>query len=85
LPDHHRRFGAFHRYTSTSQPRTLPPAEPDPLLLEALTTELSPRESDKTVVNAGGNISGDKSVEIAPNRMTPFRKDFHKDCGKVCG
>lgn len=39
------------------------PREPDELITEGITPELSPREVENSVVMGGGSVRGDNSVE----------------------
>lgn len=85
MPTRPRRFGAFHRYPQTDPPRRFTPDERDELLLESITPELSPLTSDNYVEMELSRAVDDKSGEMGANGLTPFGKDFHKDCGKPCG
>jgi hypothetical protein len=85
MTTHARRFGSFHRYNQPSPSNSFSPTEVDPLLLETISPELSPAKSDKSGEKEHRAIKSDESGETNPNSLTPFEKDFHKNCGKPCG
>ncbi len=61
-----------------------PPVQPDPLILEGITPELSLPLNDNSGESESANVSGDNFGEIPHKSLTPNRKDFHKNCGKPC-
>jgi hypothetical protein len=77
MPTQHRRFGAFHRYQLSSQPRTSSPAEVDPLLLAALSDnseEIRAAAGDNSEVKVPAAVRGDKSEEMAVKWCDGSRK-----------
>lgn len=83
-----RRFGAYHRYDReqpTVSPRSFKPDEPDQLIIESISPELSPTLHDNSGETTAHTSAGDNTGETAINRLTPLEKDFHRNCGKSCG
>ncbi len=78
----HRRFGAFHSYPKQAEAIPFQPTEVDPLIIEGISTELSPTRSDKTRETQQRAWSDDKTGESVANSLKQFGEDFHRNCGK---
>jgi hypothetical protein len=69
-----RRFGAFHTYNQQPHARSFSPSEVDPLIIEGITTELSPAKSDNSGERYAQASSGDDSGET----LAKWRDDSRK-------